>query len=188
MIRLSMLMMLFISFSAQAELSYDLLAKLTDSPASLQGRFEQQKQIVEFDTTLTSQGRFEYQRHQFIHWMTETPIENELTMTPDDIVSRQGNNEILHIKTDKNPSVQILSNIFFAVLTAQWHDLAEFFYANGEQHGEQWHVTLTPKKQTLKQVVSSVELSGDKWLREVTLNEHNGDKTHITFSELSQSR
>lgn len=178
--------LLLCSFSVQAELSYDLLAKLTDSPASLHGRFEQQKQIVEFDTTLVSNGRFEYERNQFIHWITEAPVENELTMTPDDIVSRQGNNELLHIKTDKNPSVQILSKIFFAVLTAQWHDLAEFFYANGEQHGEQWHVTLTPKKQTLKQAVSSVELSGDKWLKEVTLNEQNGDKTHILFSDLSQ--
>jgi hypothetical protein len=170
----------------RAELSYELLSQLTDSPATLQGEFKQEKYIEAFDTTIISSGQFEYQRDAFIRWNTLAPIENELMMSPAGVINKQGDQELIRLQTDKNPAVKVLSDIFFAVLTAEWQELADYFYANGSEQNKNWQVTLTPKNATLKQVVTQIELSGDELLREVLLHEHNGDITHIIFVNLTE--
>lgn len=180
------LLLAFSSISAQAELSYELLAKLTDSPKTLTGDFTQEKHLSQFDATISSQGTFSYKRGAYIRWITEKPIKNELTMTTKDIISRQGDNEMLRIDTDKNPAAQIMNRIFFAVMTAEWHTLSGYFSATGKQSGAAWSVTLTPKNDVLKQHISLVELQGDRLLRTLTLQEKNGDSTQINFTNLRE--
>lgn len=185
MIRLLVSLLIFtLSYSAKAELSYELLDKLTESPASLTGNFRQEKKLAEFDVAITSEGHFEYKRDQYIRWVTEKPVINELVMTPDDIVSRQGSDETLRIDTNKNPTVKVMSKIFFAVMTAEWYELSEYFFANGQQLDDSWTVTLTPRNEIIKSTISYVELAGNTLLREVTMLEANGDRTHIIFSNM----
>ncbi|MCX4189071.1 outer membrane lipoprotein carrier protein LolA [Methylophaga sp. OBS3] len=172
--------------TANAELSYELLAKLTDAPQSLSGKFQQEKTLTEFDVSIMSNGHFVYERDAFIEWITEAPIESQLKMTPDSITSHQGQSEMLSMDSQNNPAVKVISQIFFAVMTAEWDTLADYFDAVGEQQDQRWTVTLTPKEDTLRQTISGVVLQGDKLLKEVTLLEANGDKTHIKFSDLTQ--
>lgn len=183
------LMLLFCCFAmvpAHAELSYELLTQLTDSPEVLQGDFKQEKYLAEFDTTLVSTGRFNYQRDKFIRWHTLEPIENELMMQPNRITSSQ-DNELISLDSDKDPATKVLTEIFFSVLTADWYALSEYFFANGEyQNNRDWQVKLTPRNQMLKQAISHVELSGDSLMREVVLYEKSGDITQINFMNLQK--
>jgi len=183
------LMLLFCCFAtlpAHAELSYELLTQLTDSPDVLEGDFKQEKYLAEFDTTLVSTGHFNYQRDKFIRWHTLDPIENELMMQPNRITSSQ-DNELISLDSDKDPATKVLTEIFFSVLTADWYALSEYFFANGEyQNNRDWQVKLTPRHQMLKQAISHVELSGDSLMREVVLYEKSGDITHINFMNLQK--
>lgn len=181
-----LLLLSMTSFSVSAELSYELLDMLTESPQTLSGDFRQEKKLGEIDAVIISEGHFNYLRDQHIHWVTEKPIANELVMTPDNIISRQGQDETLRIDADKNPSVKVMSKIFFAVMTAEWHQLSAYFYANGQQSDKNWSVTLTPRNDVLSNSIVSVELTGDSLLREITLLELNGDQTYIVFSNLYQ--
>ncbi|MEX1200732.1 MAG: outer membrane lipoprotein carrier protein LolA [Methylophaga sp.] len=182
------LMLLWLVMSpAHAELSYELLTQLTESPESLQGEFKQEKYLAEFDTTLLSSGIFNYQRNEFIRWQTKMPIENELLMKPSSIASSQGGEELISLQADKDPAAKVLTEIFFAVLTADWNALSDYFFANGDyQNNRDWEVKLTPRKPTLKQAINHVELSGDTLMRKVVLHEKNGDITRIDFLNLQQ--
>ncbi|WP_297811440.1 outer membrane lipoprotein carrier protein LolA [uncultured Methylophaga sp.] len=187
MMRFVVLLLLSLtSIAVNAELSYDLLDKLTDSPHTLQGDFRQEKTLGEIDAVIVSEGQFDYQRDEHIRWVTEKPIADELVMTPDLIISRQDGENALTIEADTNPTVKVMSTIFFAVMTADWYSLSDYFFANGQQSGQDWTVTLTPRNDVLKNSISSVELAGDKLLREITLLERNGDQTHIVLSNLNQ--
>lgn len=187
MTRHLILLLWFVMVPVQAELSYELLTQLTESPDQLQGEFKQEKYLAEFDTTLVSSGIFNYQRNKFIRWQTLMPIENELLMKPNSIRSSQDGDDLISLKADKDPATKILTEIFFAVLTADWYALSDYFFANGDyQNDRDWQVKLTPREQTLKQAINHVELSGDNLMRKVVLHEKNGDITRIDFLNLQQ--
>ncbi|MAK66150.1 MULTISPECIES: outer membrane lipoprotein carrier protein LolA [unclassified Methylophaga] len=182
-----LILLWFVISPVHAELSYELLTQLTESPERLQGEFKQEKYLAEFDITLLSSGVFNYQRNEFIRWQTLTPIENELIMKPDSITSSQGGDDLISLKADHDPATKVLTEIFFAVLTADWYALSDYFFANGDyQNNRDWQVKLTPRKPTLKQAINQVELSGDTLMRKVVLHEKNGDITRIDFLNLQQ--
>jgi len=176
----------FLALPAQAEISYETLTKLTDKPDHLEGDFKQEKTLKSFDTSLVSLGKFIYKCDQSIQWITLSPVENTLLMTPDKVISKQGENELLAIDANQNPTVKVLSHLFFAIMTADWQSLADYFNVEGETVTDSWHVNLTPNNKSLEQAITKVDLSGDKFLREVTLYDPNGDITHILFKNLKQ--
>ncbi len=186
MIRLVVFLIMLQATLLNAAPRFEELAKLTDSPPTLKGDFEQKKTLKAFDTSITSTGQFSYQRNAFIRWKTVAPVENELLMTPNGISSQQDGDELINLTADKTPAIKMLSSIFFAVLTAEWQTLAEYFDVVLEGDQTSWAVVLTPKDNTLKQAVIQVNLAGGRLLNEVVLHEQNGDSTHILFSNLTQ--
>lgn len=180
------LFMLLLTSPAMAQLSFEQMAQLTDSPAQLSGTFSQQKYLSEFEAVINSSGEFNYQRDESIEWNTLKPIANELVLTPQGLTSKQGGQLLNALKADENQVVKLINEIFFAVLTAQWEDLAVFFDLTGREQAGHWQVTLTPKQATLKHALKQIELSGERLLTEAKMIEMNGDYTHILFENLQQ--
>jgi hypothetical protein len=187
MIRAMLVLLLMLHIlPVNAQLTIQEITQLTGSPQHMKGDFKQEKFIKAFDANIISTGHFEYQRNQFIHWDTVTPIENQMVMTPKSIASKQGDNELINMQSDKSPAINILSKIFFAVLTAEWETLDEYFNKSVEGRQSSWKVVMFPQNDLLKQSIQKVDLIGNQFLREVVLYEKNGDKTHIYFSKITQ--
>ncbi len=178
--------LLLTSTLSYGELSYDELSKLSTAPEYLEGKFSQDKYLIELDAHLESSGQFNYRRGKSIQWETLEPIQNILLMTPQSITNSQGENEIVSLQADSNPAVTILSDIFFSVLTAEWKQLAAYFTLSGTVKDDHWQVELVPSDKAVMQVVERVQLTGDTLLRELIFFEKNGDHTTIIFSELIQ--
>lgn len=162
-------------------LSYQQLAVTTEHPDHLEGRFLQKKYLRALDTHIDSAGHFSYDQGQQIIWTTETPIESTMTVTPEGMVSSEGGEDILKLDAQEQPAVRIMNEIFFAVLTANWDRLDEYFTLTGSIEDKHWHAILTPKPQEMRKLITSVELSGSKLLEDVVLHESNGDRTRIAF-------
>ena len=169
-----------------ADITYERMAELTDSPAELSGSFKQQKYLSDFETHINSSGEFHYQRDQAIQWNTLSPIKNELQLTPDGITSKQGKKQLSALKSADHQAIKQINDIFFAVLTAQWDQLANYFELSGQETDGAWQITLTPKHASLQQGFQRLELSGDRLLRQAKMIEKNGDSTHIRFDNLTQ--
>ena len=170
----------------QADLTYQQLEKISDSPANIEGTFTQKKYLSELAVNLTSSGIFEYKRDQKIIWRTLQPIENEMEMTPSSIVNRQRDEETLRLDSKKNPSIAAFSEIFFSVLTAQWQSLAKHFNMKGSLKSNQWKAELLPIDINVLNVINRIELEGDQLLRKVVLHETEGDTTTIVFEYTPQ--
>jgi len=178
--------LLLVSTVSYGDLSFDDLSKLSTAPEYLEGKFSQNKYLMELDANLESSGQFNYQRGKSIKWETIEPIQNILLMTPQSITNSQGENEIVSLQADSNPAVTILSDIFFSVLTAEWQQLAAYFTLSGTVEDDQWQVELVTSDKAVMQVVERVQLTGDTLLRELIFFEKNGDQTTIKFSDLIQ--
>lgn len=176
-----------LSTACWASLSIEQLQTLTQAPSHLKGRFEQEKYLHGMGVTLSSSGVFDYRRGESIDWETQQPIHNQLRMTPSQITSHQGSNELLALDAASNPAVKIFSDILFSVLMAEWSQLSAYFELSGERVGEAgWQVVMTPLSSAVGQMVSRVELSGESLLQQVILFETNGDRTTIRFEPIDQ--
>lgn len=184
-------LLLLSCLTANAEISFEQLGKLSATPDYLRGDFRQEKYLQALDVALQSTGQFEYSRNEMIRWKTLEPIKTELTMTPGSIVSQQAGQELLKLNSKTNPAVVVLSEILFSVLTAEWGKLSAYFELQGELEGSEleegeWHAVLLPSDQSVAQFVERVELRGDSLLRTVVLFEKDGDRTRIYFENMSQ--
>lgn len=178
--------LLLLPWLAQADISFAQLAQISTTPDELQGRFRQEKYLDALDVTLMSSGIFSYRRGKSIRWQILEPIQNELLMTPTSLSSRQGDDELLRLDVKTNPGTAVMSKVLFAVLTAQWQQLADYFELSGSIDGQQWRAELLPRDALIGQMFSRVELRGAGLLRVIVLYENGGDKTTIRLDDLEE--
>lgn len=167
------------SMPARAEIDFLRLAQIAAAPDQLHGSFRQQKYLGALDTSLHSSGRFSFRRDESIHWEILQPIQNELIITPDGLSSRHGDDELLHLDAASNPGAAMLGEIMFALLSAQWSRLEQYFTLSGDIDGEHWHAVLEPRDAVIGQFFQRIELDGSAWLQVIVLHEQGGDKTTI---------
>ncbi len=164
---------------AQAEISFSRLAQLNPAANELAGRFSQQKYLATLDVTLLSSGRFSFKRGQAIRWQILEPIQNELTITPAGLTSRQGDDELLRLDADTSPAASVLGEIMFAVLSTRWQQLEQYFEVSGDIDGPRWQVRLQPRGGAVAQLFDRVELRGENTVEMIVLYETGGDITTI---------
>ncbi len=185
--KLIFLCLFLFSALVKAELSFEQLNDITSTPDQLSGQFNQEKYIADLAVSLKSSGHFSYQRDQVMHWQTMQPIEHELVMTRQTMTNRQGDNELIRLELNSNPSLQVISELFFSVLTAEWQGLAQYFkLSSASNNNGQWQAELLPIDTVIAQFANRVSLQGNSLLHEVTIYEKNGDYTKIQFDNLNQ--
>ena len=174
------------SLSALADnLTYAQLASLTARPAALSGQFEQTKHLAALETELTSTGEFDYTQGKTLNWVTQTPIQSRVELTPQGLTTFNSQGQDVTDPAIQTPQVAVFTELFFALMTSNWQVLESAFELSGTTEGPQWHATLTPKDPVLAQVFSTLSLSGGAYVDQVILNEVNGDSTAIRFLDLT---
>ncbi len=187
MVPLTLCFLILFSVGAKAELTYEKLGQLTASPEYLEGRFTQEKYVAFLDTDLVSSGFFVYQRDKSIRWVTQSPIANELTITPEQIVTQEGGEEVSRLSAESNPVAKMMSVIFFAVLTSDWQELEKVFRLKGQATGAVWRITLTPIDPQMAQFIDSIDVRGGQYINELILHEATENRTRILFSDAEPS-
>lgn len=182
--RVFMLFSLLVTCMPSWALNFQQLSAQTQTPRALYGHFDQSKFLSSFDLTIQSKGQFHYIQNRSIVWQTTEPMANELTLTPDSIVNKQNGHELMRLDRQSSPTIALLSEIFFSVMTADWQRLEQHFTLTGKLDHESWSADLKPTNNTFSQLIRRVELSGDQFLKKVVLYEKSGDTTTIHFTNL----
>jgi hypothetical protein len=76
-------------------------------------------------------------------------------------------------------------SVFKALLGGELNRLTESFSITGKEQKTAWQLQLTPKDTLLKKVISTIQLTGDTELRQLELQEVNGNLTQISFTQIS---
>jgi len=150
-------------------------------PAVLRGQFEQTKQVVGFKKALRSSGNFLVAQNRGVLWNTQTPFMSQLKLTRTEIVASQDGQIAFRLNASKEPTVRIINSLMFSLLSGNVSELARQFKVAGSSNHQGWKLQLTPLPTGLEKVMSQISLSGDKYVRNIDINETSGDKTHIRF-------
>lgn len=154
-------------------------------PLVLRGEFEQSKQIQGFSKPLLSTGDFLVAREQGISWRTKTPFPGVLKLTSDEIVATQGDDVAFRLSASDEPSVRIINGLMFSLLNGDVAALEQQFAIDGDVASSPWKLRLTPKQAAFARLIRSIALQGDQHVREIVIDEANGDQTRIRFSAQS---
>lgn len=183
--RLRAALPLFLCLAGLLTHAADLTANVRERllrPAVLRGEFEQSKQVAGFKKPLLSKGNFLVARDQGVLWRTREPFASVLKLTRDEIVATQDGQIAFRLTASKEPTVRVINGLLFSLLNGDVNGLAEHFLINGEVHGKEWQLILTPKQAALAKIMRKIALNGDSYVRHIDIAEANGDQTVINFS------
>ena len=178
--------MLCLLFAVPAQASDDVVAAVKaqlDQPEVLRGNFAQSKQIEGFSKPLLSSGDFIVSRERGVLWRTAKPFPSVLKLTRDEIVASQGNAVTFRLSADSEPSVRIINGMMISLLNGDVAGLDQQFTMSGTTTAGAWSLDLKPKQAAFAKLIRAIALKGDAHVREIAIDEANGDNTQIRFSD-----
>ena len=183
-IRCIAMLCLLIALPAQA--SDDVIATVRaqlEQPNVLRGNFTQAKRIEGFSKPLLSSGDFIVSRERGLLWRTAKPFPGVLKLTRDEIVASQDGAVTFRLSADNEPSVRIINSLMFSLLNGDVAALGKQFTINGSATPQQWSLDLKPKQAAFAKLIRSIAVKGDRHVSEISIDEANGDRTQIRFSD-----
>ena len=155
----------------------------------LRGEFTQEKQVAGFKNPLRSQGRFVLAQDHGVIWTTLKPFPSEVVVTRDRILSRQSDGSSrVELDGRQQPAMRSVNAIMFALMSGDAQALSAQFTVKVDALPDNgWRMHLTPRSPMLAKVFSALELSGDRYVREVQITEANQDVNRIHFAALSET-
>ncbi|UBB27021.1 outer membrane lipoprotein carrier protein LolA [Pseudoxanthomonas japonensis] len=155
----------------------------------LRGQFEQEKRITGFKNPLRSQGWFVVARQKGVIWTTEKPFPSEMVITRDRILSRQRDgSQRVEVDGREQPALRSVNAMMFALVSGDVAALSSRFETRVQALPDNgWRLGLKPRSAALAKAFARIELSGDRYVREVRIEEANGDSTLLRFSALKDT-
>jgi len=186
---LCVLVMLAVVAPALAATDVEAVKQRVAKVDVLRGEFTQEKQVAGFKNPLRSQGRFVLAQDHGVIWTTLKPFPSEVVVTRDRILSRQSDGSSrVELDGRQQPAMRSVNAIMFALMSGDAQALSAQFTVKVEVlPGNAWKMQLTPRSAMLGKVFAQLTLSGDRYVREVQINEANQDVTRIQFAGMSDT-
>ncbi len=182
------LLIISINVFAQTTSAVMQIQTLLDKPQILCGNFHQTKQLVGINKPLLSNGRFCVVANKGILWQTLHPFPNTLRLTPTEIIQMQGKQTTLQMNASQEPVVRMINSVLFSLLAGDFSQLDKIFILHSHIENSQWEVNLKARESALAKVIGNISLDGGKHVRKVAIQETNGDKTIINFSDIKNGK
>lgn len=154
----------------------DLITQL-QKPNSIQGEFTQQRFLNTLPKPITTSGKFVLRKNNGLLWQMEKPFQSTVRVSKKGIM--QWHNEQWIENTRTGQSQQI--SLFLGLLSGNISALEQQFTIQLSGNPNAWHLTLTPKSLLMKQIFSTIQLTGDNLVKSIELHEKQGDRTLITL-------
>lgn len=148
----------------------DLQHQLAATP-SLAGHFEQQRELADLDSSLTSRGTFRFERDKQVIWQLESPVEERIELTPEAIVDGSGDTP--------PPGGEQVAQLFLQLLEGDWQALESRFTLALEGNRDAWRVALKPKNPALRKRIESITLEGGRYIDRLDMHTPTGDRLKV---------
>lgn len=155
----------------------------------LRGTFQQEKQVQGFKNPLRSTGKFLIARSHGVVWTTQKPFPSELAITRDRILNRAADgSQQVEADARQQPGLRQVNALMFALMSGDVKALSNYFDPQPTLlAGNSWRLVLRPKANAMRKLFTQITLEGDRYVRQVNIEEHSGDRTTLQFSELSET-
>jgi hypothetical protein len=153
-------------------------------PKVLCGRFDQTKQLAGLKNPLRSSGRFCVVADKGVLWRSLQPFAQTLRLTRDEIVQWQGERVTMRLDARQEPALRLVNSILFAALAGDLGQLEKHFDIDGVVRDGAWSVKLKARDTGVAKVIGAIALDGAAFVKNIAIDEANGDRTAIVFSAI----
>ncbi|WP_172197599.1 outer membrane lipoprotein carrier protein LolA [Niveibacterium sp. COAC-50] len=162
----------------------DKVRGLLQQPPVVSGRFEQVRELSGFPKPVASRGRFIVARDRGVLWQTEAPFASSVRLTKGEILQKAGDTVTMRMSADKEPAVRAINGVMFALLSGDIAQLEQRFTVTGKVDGNRWSLSLAPREASMAQVLSKIDLAGQRFVESVDMLDANGDRTRIRLLDI----
>lgn len=174
-----------LSLPAWALSPADITARL-QTPANVQGGFKQERFIKSLNTPMQTQGTFVLQKNKGLLWQVSKPFELRLRVRADGIAQWDAKTRRWRGSSQSGQGAQV--KLFMAVLGGDTTELQKQFTLQAEGSRDKWKLQLLPKTALMKQIFKQIHIEGDSLVRRVELQETQGERTVMHFSQLQTDK
>ena len=158
----------------------DQLAVQLAKPAVVRGPFIQEKHLRALPKPLTSTGQFVLSRDLGLLWRLQSPLQQDYRIDGSGIAKRtpQGWQSV----PQQNASAQ-QNRLFLAVLKGDSSGLRQDFDLSLAGDATAWTLDLVPRSLLLKQIFTTIQISGGEQVARIELRETQGDSTVLRLTD-----
>jgi len=148
--------------------------------ADVSGTLTQKKYIDVLPQPLLSDGEFDYAQHRGLKWTTLRPIDSLLVLDDQGIRQNVDGETAWEIDA-RQPAAVTITRVMAGLLASDWQVLQQYFEISGRVNADSWQLDLLPTDAGMQSIVTSLAVTGDKFVETMIMHEANGDRTEITF-------
>lgn len=151
----------------------------------LRGSFRQVRTVKKINRDFVSTGSFVIADTLGILWNMEKPFPSLTAITRDKMLQKNASGAVSQMNMKDNAVFGQVSQTIQGIFSGNRKMLEErfqIFFETGKDG--LWTIGLVPKESVIKKQISSVVLSGHKWLEKVTLSDVDGNPILYEFSKV----
>lgn len=161
----------------------ELQQRFTDQPI-VRAHFEQTRAIKDLPQPLRSQGEMLIARDQGLLWDQKSPFPMQLLLDDTRMVQIVNGQPPQVITAQNNPQMFQFNHLLRALFQADRKVLEQNFRIDFQDKGDgRWSLSLTPVTTPLDKIFATIDLAGQTYLDSIRLNDKQGDRTDIAFSQ-----
>jgi hypothetical protein len=145
--------------------------------------FRQERLLRVLGRPLISHGSVLIVAERGVLWQVEDPYEAIFRIRPGDIVEWEGDDHPRPVRIATNPIFHFMIEMLLGLLTGDPSGLREGFDAEALPNDDGWSLRLTPQAGDLSGIIASIEISGDRFIEEVRIEDAKGDAVNFTFND-----
>jgi outer membrane lipoprotein-sorting protein len=162
----------------------DIGRLLTRAPL-ICGTFTQSKTLAALTRPLVSTGKVIFASDTGVLWQITSPFPSQALVKEDALIRWDSENVPKRSGFGQTPQFRALSDVFFAVFAGDTNRLAASFDTAANIGSESWSLNLKPRDSEFASRISSIYVSGGRFVEELKITEGQGDRTDIQFKNLS---
>jgi len=150
---------------------------------TIQSSFIQKKQLDFLDETIISTGRFFFQKENKLRWAYSEPFEYVIVIHEGKFLIKDGE-QVSTFDIESNPAFTEINRLIVGMVSGNINE--DKFEMEAFENSSQYKVSLIPLDETMKGVISNMDIFFDKSdlaVAEVLMKESEKDYTIITFTD-----
>jgi hypothetical protein len=152
----------------------------------IRGNFRQQKNLKILKQPFTSRGWFIFSKQNGLYWEITEPMPGAYLigkngLRPVGVSTGSGTGA-----TIDSPFADAIGRMFSSILGANLEELQDHFEIYYQKPAARWQIGLKPRNRHIAAFVSSIEITGEKYIDAIRIVETGGDTADIAFTSVTE--
>lgn len=170
------------------EPAFTLVEQQLSKAKTLSGDFTQIRKMKLLSAPLISKGHFVLSKSQGLQWVQTTPFQSTLIVTANKIEQRIENTPPTIMTREEQPIVFSFTSIFLSIFNGDSKSIQSYFKIYFSGNINKWDIELKPIDPLLQKAITSIEMSGGKYIHAITINETKQNLMTMRFSNIVENR